>query len=234
MKNALLLSAAAMLAFSLNAADPNPKEIITGAAKALGEKANYSWVMTTVVPEGSPFKPGPWEGQVEKGGCTVVSFSFGENKSQFVVKGDKAAMNGQDGWQSLSEMENSEGPGRFFSMIIRNFKVPAAQAVQIAELTKELKKEGDVFASDLTEDGVKTLLSWRAPAGGEGPKITGAKGSAKFWIKEGALIKYEFKLKGTMTFNDNNFDQDRTTLVEIKDVEKTKVVVPEEAKKKLQ
>jgi hypothetical protein len=85
----------------------------------------------------------------------------------------------------------------------------------------------------MTEEGAKTLLTWRPPGGGEGPKVSGAQGSMKFWIKDGALIKYEFKLKGKVSFNENEFDNDRTTTIEIKDVGTTKLNVPEDAKKKL-
>jgi hypothetical protein len=235
MKKTLLLGAlAAVLTLSLSAADSSPKENITGAAKALAEKANYSWRMTTVVPENSRFRPGPWDGKIEKDGLTHVTLSFGENTSQFVVKGDKGAASSQDGgWQSLSEMESGEGMVRFFGMMIRNFKAPAAQATQLASYAKELKKDGDLYSADLTEEGVKVLLSWRPQSGGDGPTVTGAQGSVKFWLKDGALTKYEFKLKGTVSFNGNEFENDRTTTVEIKDVGTTKLNVPEEAKKKL-
>ena len=51
--------------------------------------------------------------------------------------------------------------------------------------------------------------------------------------KDGVLSKFEFKVTGTMNFNGNDIDVDRTTTVEIKDVGNTKVEVPEGAKKKL-
>jgi hypothetical protein len=235
MRKTLLFGAmAAVLTLSFSAAGSSPKEDITSAAKALVEKANYSWRMTTVVPESGPFRPGPWDGKIEKDGLTHVTLSFGENTSQFVLKGDKAAASSPDGnWQSLTEMENGEGPGRFFGMLIRNFKAPAAQAAQLASYAKELKKDGELYSSDLTEEGAKVLLTWRPQSGGDGPKVSGAQGSVKFWLKDGALTKYEFKLKGTVSFNGNDFENDRTTTVEIKDVGTTKMNIPEEAKKKL-
>ena len=52
-------------------------------------------------------------------------------------------------------------------------------------------------------------------------------------VKDGALVKYEFHVTGTVSFNGNDFDSDRDTTVEIKDVGATKVEVPEAAKKKL-
>jgi hypothetical protein len=231
MKTNILLGLTAMLAGSLFAADSSSKEEVTAAAKKLGEKGNYSWKTSVTVPEGTRFRPGPTEGKTEKDGFTYVSMTFGDNTTEMVLKGEKGAITTQDGWQSLSELENAEGPGRFMVGMARNFKAPAAQAAELAASTKDLKKEGDAYVGELTEEGAKTLLRFRR--GGDGPEIKNAKGSAKFWIKDGLLSKYESKVKGTITFNDNDRDVDRTTVVEIKDVGTTKVSVPEAAKKKL-
>ena len=79
----------------------------------------------------------------------------------------------------------------------------------------------------------KELLSFGPPRGGGSPPVSNAKGSVKFWLKEGALQKYEFKVKGLINFGGNEVDVDRATTVEIKEVGTTKVEVPEDAKKKL-
>jgi hypothetical protein len=235
MKSMLLFGAAtALLSLSLTAADSNPKNDINAAAKKLADSANYSWRTTIVVPEDSPFKPGPTDGKVEKDGFTWFTMSFGDNETKAVLKGDKGAATTPEGdWQSLSELDNAEGPARFMGILLRNFKSPAAQATQLASFAKELKHDGDTYSADLTEEGAKTLLTFRPRGGGEGPSVTNPKGSVKFWLKDGALTKYEFKVKGTVSFNGNDFDQDRTTTVVIKDVGTTKVTVPDEAKKKL-
>lgn len=108
----------------------------------------------------------------------------------------------------------------------------SGQAAELAAGTKELKKDGDVISGDLTEDGAKSLLMFRR-AGGDAPQASNAKGWVKFWVKDGELSKYEFKVTGKVTFNGNDRDVDRITTVEIKDVGTTKVDVPEDAKKKL-
>jgi hypothetical protein len=231
MKTNLLLGCTVLLAGSLLAADTTPKEDVTNAAKKLAEKGNYSWHTTVAVPEDAMFKPGPTDGKTEKDGYTLVKTTMRDNDVQYVIKGDKAAVTNPDGgWQSASELENSEGPGRFFARMIRNFKAPAVQAGDIAADVKELKKDGDVYSGDLTEEGAKNLLTFRR--GGQAT-VSNAKGSAKFWIKDGVLSKYEFKVTGTVSFNGNDVDVDRTTTVEIKDAGTTKVEVPEDAKKKL-
>jgi hypothetical protein len=226
MKNSILLGATTLLAGSLLAADSSPKDDITNAAKKLGEQANYSWKATVVVPEGTQFRPGPTEGKTEKGGYTHVKMSFGDNTTQAVIKGDKAAVTNRDGeWQSVAELDGNEGPGRFLGRMVRNLKTPAAQATELAGAAKELKKDGDSYSSDLTEEGAKAQFRFGTPSN--------AKGSVKFWLKDGALSKYEFKVQGKVDFNGNEVDVDRATTVEIKDVGATKVEVPEGAKKKL-
>ncbi len=151
MKRNLLFGTMALLAASLSAADSSPKDEVTNAAKKLAGAPNYSWKTTVVVPEGAPFRPGPSEGKTEKDGFTHVTSSFGDNTMHTVVKGDKGAVTNQDGaWQSLTEVEQEEGFGRFRAMMARNLKTPAVQAADIAASAKELKKDGDAYSSDLT------------------------------------------------------------------------------------
>ena len=226
MKTNVLFSATSLLAVTLIAADSGPKADIIVATKKLGDQANYSWKTTVVVPENAQFKPGPIEGQTEKDGFTQLTLSFGDNTTKAVIKGDKAAVtNPEGGWQSLTDVDNAEGPGRFLGRIIRNFKTPAAQAAELATATKELKKDGDVYSGDLTEEGAKAQFRFGT--------VSNPKGSVKFWVKDGALTKFEFKVTGKVDFNGNEFDVDRTSTIEIKEVGTTKVNVPEEAKKKL-
>lgn len=217
------------MAFAAQAADS--KEEVIAAAKKLGEAANYSWKSTVVVPEGSPFRPGPTNGKADKDGTIYITTEFGDNLSETVIKGERAAMTNQDGdWQSIAEVEGSEGFGRFRAAMARNFRAPAAQAVDLVNAAKELKKDGDAIVGDLTEEGAKQFVAFRR---GGGASAKNASGSVKFWVKDGALVKYEFKVKGTVTFNDQDRDVDRTTTTEINKVGETKLVVPEGAKKKL-
>jgi hypothetical protein len=172
MKTQILCFATMTLATALFAADA--KEEVTAAAKKLGEKANYSWKTTVVVPEGTQFRPGPTDGKTEKDGIIHVKSTFGENTTDIVKKGDKAAFTNRDGeWQTLAEVENQEGPARFRAGMVRNLRTPAEQAVEIAAGAKELKKDGDAIAGDLTEEAVKNLMRFRR-GGGDGPTISNA------------------------------------------------------------
>jgi len=233
MKRNLLIGTLALLATSLLAEDP--KDAVTSAAKKLGQADNYSWKQTAENAGGGGFGGGASEGKTQKGGYTWLSMTMRDNTVEAVKKGDKGAIKGENGWRSLAEAsEGDRGPGTFMARRLQNFKTPAAQAEELAGKVKDLKHDGDTYAGELTEEGAKSLLTLggRGRAGGNGPEISGAKGSAKFWIKDGLLAKYETKVKGSISFNGNDRDVDRTTTVEIKDIGSTKLDVPQEAQKK--
>jgi hypothetical protein len=233
MKTNLLISAFLLLAGSVLAADTTPKDDVIAAAKKLADADNYSWTTTVTVPEDSPFHPGPTNGKIEKDGLTFVTMSFGDNTTEMVLKGDKGAVKPPDGdWESLSDLANAEGRERFLGMMARGFKAPAAQAQELGSGVKELKLADGVYSGDLTEDGAKAMLRF-GPRRNGGPEISNAKGSTKFWVTDGRLSKYQFSVQGTVNFNGEDHDIQRTTTVEIKDVGTTKVTVPEGAKKKL-
>jgi hypothetical protein len=235
MKKSILFSAVSLMTGVLLAAD---SEDVKAAAKKLEAQSNYSWKTTVVVPEGSQFRPGPTEGKTEKDGYTWLSMSFGDNSMEAVLKADKGAAKVEGEWRSLAEMagDGQPGPGTFMARRLQNYKTPAAEAEDLAGKTKELKKDGDAFSGDLTEEGAKDLLRFRGRrAGGDGPPPPkNAKGSVKFWVKDGQLAKYEYKVSGTISFNGEDRDIDRTTTTEIKDVGNTKIEVPGDAKKKLE
>jgi len=235
MTKSILFGAVTLLALPLLAGE---SEDIKAAAKKLADQGNYSWRTTVVVPEGSRFKPGPTEGKTEKDGYTFLSMTMNDNTIEAVLKGDKGAAKMEEGWQSLTEMaaDSQPGPGTFMARRLSNYKTPAVEAEDLAGKTKELKKDGDAYSSDLIEEGAKGLLRFGGRRGGGDaapPEPKNAKGSVKFWLKDGQLAKYEYKVSGTITFNGEDRDIERTTTVEIKDVGKTKVEVPEGAKKKL-
>jgi hypothetical protein len=235
-----MFSLMALLAAPLFAADASPKADVKNAAAALGNQTNYSWRTTVEAGSNARFRPGPTEGKTEKGGYTTLSMSFNDNTSEAVLKGTNGAIKTPDnGWQSLAEAAKDDGggpnPGMFLARTIQNFKAPAIQAANLADSAKDLKKDTNGISGDLTEGGAKALLTFRPRGGGgEGPAISNAKGSAKFWIQDGKLVKYQFQVQGHVSFNGNDRDVDRTTTVEIKDVNSTKIEVPDEAKKKLQ
>lgn len=252
MKTYAHLTTAAFLVGSLLSVQAEPKEDVLGAIKKLSEKGNYTWTSTTKRPEtggddgnrNNRFRGGPMTGKLADGFVHVTT-SFGERTFESIRKGDRAAVKREEGWSVLEPRqeggndEDQDGRrGRGRTGFSRMSPDPADRATELLESLGELKKDGDLYAGDLTEEGAQSLVSpWRGRRGGdqdaERPQPEGVKGSAKFWVKDGMLIKYEYSMSGSITYNDTKRDLSRTTTVEIKDVGATKIDVPEPIKKEL-
>jgi len=233
MEHKILIPVLALIVGSVTAAEPNLKSDITAAAQKLAQQGNYSWKSTV---EFGNFT-GETEGKTDKEGLIGLSMSFGENKTEAFLKGGKGAVKPQDeDWQSLSELAaaaTEPGPKMFLARRLQTFKAPAEEASDLAGKTKELKKEADAYSAELTEAAAKELLSFGGRRGSNAPEPKNAKGTVKFWLKEGVLTKYQVNVQGTVNFNGDERDIDRTTTYQIKDVGTTKVEAPEPAKKKL-
>ena len=242
MKTNLILTAAIFFAGSLISVQADDKEDLNSAIKKLAEKGNYSWTSNTKRPEGSGGggggrgPSGPTEGKTADGLAYITS-TRGDRTTESLVNGKKAAYKGEDGWAAVEEQgEGGGGQGQRRGrggFGLRNFKAPAVQAEELLAGVAELKKDGDAFTGELKEEAAKALVSFGGGRSGDGggPELTGVKASAKFWIAEGVITKYETVAEGSMSFNGQDRDLGRTTTVEIKEVGTTKIDVPEEAKK---
>jgi hypothetical protein len=256
MFRSVLLSTAALVAGSAMVVNAAAQDDVKAASQKLAEATGYSWTQT-VENSGNNRGGGPLEGKTERNGYTVLSMSRQNNTTHIVLKGDKVAVETPDGWESLEELQADNGggagngqrggPGRFIGGMVRNMKLPAVQAEEMAGKVEKLTEADGAISGDLSEDAAKQMLSFRRPpranangngnanaGNGGGPQISNAKGDIKFWVKDGVLTKYAVHVQGTMSRNGNDVDIDRTTTVEIKDVGSTKIEVPDEAKKKLE
>jgi hypothetical protein len=242
MKKRMLIGTIALLAGTLFAADSTPKDDVAAAASKLADGGNYSWKATMDMGPNSQFTPGPTEGKTDKDGYIWISSTFNDNTAEGAKKGDKVAVKGEDGWQSASEVSGGGGgggggggnPAAFMARRLQTLKPPAAEVQDLISKVKDITKDGDTYSGELTEEGAKALLTMGRRRGGGTPSATTeAKGSVKFWLKDGALTKYQSKVSGKREVNGEERQIERTTTVEIKDVGATKVSLPDEAKSKL-
>ncbi len=231
MKNLILLSLTTLVAGSVWAADSDPQAAVKNAARQLGEKPNYSWTSKGRSEAGGiDWNQGPTEGKTEKDGYTFFSVTFNDNPIECAFKGTKSAIKIETDWASSDELT---GDMEWVAARLKAFKAPAGEAADLLSRAKELKSEEGVYSADLTEEGIKKLLAGMG-RGGQTPEVKNPKGWVKFWVKDGALTKYEFNLQGKFNGPDGDpITFNRTTTVDIKNVGGTTVHVPDEAKKKL-
>jgi hypothetical protein len=230
----LIVGCATVLAFNafVHAA---PADDVQAAAKKLTD-SGYTWQTASENNAGGNGFQMSQAGKIGKDSIAVITYTFGDNDTQVVVgKDGKGAVKTEDGWKSAAELDNpdQQGPGRFLGRMIAAFKAPASQVGELAAKTKELKKTDYGYSADLTEEGAKELLAFGGRGGGgQNRTVKNAKGEIAYTIKEGALTRVKYTVKGTVSFNDQEREVDRTTTVEFSDVGTTKVDVPAEAKTK--
>ncbi len=243
-RNLIALCALAALILPAHAADP--KESVSDAIKALTAKGNYSWNTSSEVAN-SQFPALTTKGKTEKDGFTFLTVEGRNGEIQAAKKGDKAVLKTDDGWKTAEELRQEgqgQGRGRFARTRLLDAPSPATEALDLLKDAKELKAgEDGVFSSALTDEAAKDLAGFfgrrRGRGGQEGqgnnnrPEPKDAKGTVKFWVKDGVLVKFELKTSAKITFREEEREIDRTTTTAISDVGSTKVEVPEDAKKLL-
>jgi hypothetical protein len=238
-----LTLSAAMLASCAGIVRAAGQDDVQAAFQKLADSPNYSW-KTTVT---GGFGAGETDGKTQKDGLTLLSITRQDTTYDVVIQGGKAAGKTPDGWKSAAELTADAGnggggnggptPGRFIGMMARNFKTPVAIAQDMLGKLQNLQQTDGVYSADLSEDAAKAALSFRRPGanggGAPAPEVSNAKASVKVWIKDGAVTKVENHVTGTVTFNGNDRDVDRTSTTEFSDVGSTTITVPDEAKAKL-
>jgi hypothetical protein len=226
---------------SLWAADTTPADQVSGAIAKLKAAPNCSWTATTVAGPDAPFTPAPVKGQADSSGLAKFNASFGDNSAEVIIKGDKVAFKGEDGW-ALAVPSGEFGPSMFALILARNGSA-SDEASLILKGIKEVKSlDGDALGGDLSADAASDLLGFgphrnAAKPNSDAPAFPGptnCKGSAKFWIKDGTLVKYQTHLTGTANFGGNESSMDFTRTTEVQDVGSTKLSIADEAKKLLE
>ena len=260
MKKLILPSLAAVFAVAISHAAP--ADDVKAAAKKLADAPNYSWstTMQNAGDAGGGgrggFGGGPSSGKVEKGGYAVITRTTPNGESQTVRKGDQMVLQNQEGaWVTMEEMMaqfgggggggggapaagqggNRGGAGRG-GFGFGGGQNPADELVTLVESAKDFTSADGAISGALTDEAVTQRLSFGRGGrggGGQAPAApTNASGSVKFWLKDGAIAKYELHVKGTVAGRNGAQEVDRTTTTEIKDIGTTKVDVPEAAKKR--
>lgn len=214
--------------------EASPKDEIKNAIEHLGGQANYSWISTSQSEPGSTItRQGPTEGQTELNGLTHFRFTLEGNSVEAAFQGAKSVIKTESAWESSRDLT---GERQWVARRLQAFKRPHEEAAELWKSVKSFRRDkGDTYSGDLTQEGVKALLLARSRDESMARVPPGAKGAVKFWIKNGVLAKYEYNLRGKIILTDHQqeFNINRTTAVEVKDVGSTKVQIPDDAKNKL-
>ena len=243
MKRTLGLCGTFLLAVSLcaEAGGRGREDEVGKAITNLDKKENYSWTSTSRREGSTRRSPsGPTEGRIEKEGFAHLKTKQGDTTTEGVVKGKKAVVKVGSEWKPVGEITREAGfdwrnPAFRMARILTRFRPPVAEAQFLLANVEDLSDAGEgVYSGKLSPEGVSKAILGGRRRGDHPPRVAGAEGSVRFWVKEGLLTKYEIKAKGKVKFGEREFTLDRTTTVEIKKVGSTEIEIPAEAKEKLE
>ncbi len=233
---------AAVVAATMTVGFAEPKDDLAAALVKLEEAENYAWVARTTF-GGNSDRIFESSGKTGKDGVIFSTSTFGENTTEMIKKGEKAAIKRDEGWQSLDELraerdrQDGDGGGRrrggFAVRMLEGLETPVADAKDLLEGLEGLEGSEGVYTAKLTGDAVMERMRFGRRSDGDGPTIKDPAGSAKFWITDGVLTKYEVTTSGTMTFRDEPRTIGGTTSTEISGVGETEIDVPEAAMSKV-
>jgi hypothetical protein len=250
MNHVTIASLVALLAFAPGRDD---KEDLVNAAKKVADAKSYSFKGETKMElpaiggqGGGNQDPQKFEGKHEAEVGTHIL-----TDSQEVVKiGNKTASRPRAEWRVTTDgAEGGDqgggrrgGFGRMLGGMGGRARAPHEDfkdfGSKLEKVTKSDKKETigeyecDVYNADLTEDAAKALL----PGGGMMGRMQQQaeieiKGKGKFWVMDGAIVKSELTASLVGSFQGNDFEMSATRTTSIFDIDKTKVTIPEDAKK---
>jgi hypothetical protein len=226
-----MILSAAMVVGCAAFAHASDQDDMKAALQKLADSPNYSWKSTV---EGG-MAASEQTGKTQKDGLTMVSMTRQDNTVEMVVHGKQFAVKTDDGWKSAAELtgDDASGQQRMLAGMMRNFKTPVAQAQEFVDKLENIKKTSDGYTADLSADAAKAMLTLPRRGQNAPRTITNPKVSIKVTCKDGMVTKLENHATGTITFNGEDHDIDRTTTTDFTDVGTTTVTIPDEAKAKL-
>jgi hypothetical protein len=224
-----------------------PADDVRAAVKKLADAPNYSW-STTVQNAGGAggggrgggFGGGPQSGVAEKDGFAVITRETQNGPSQTVRKGEKVVLQNQENqWvtpeEFMAAFGGGGGRGGGAGGALFGGTLPADDLNALAAAATDLTAADGVISGKLNAEATAQRLAFGrgGRGGGGGQPPANAAGTVKFWVKDGAISKYEVNVKGTVTGRGGEVQVDRTTTTEIKNVGSSKAAVPPDALKKI-
>jgi hypothetical protein len=237
---AITLSALAALGSTTTWAG-EAEDKLSDAVKKLADAANYTWTSSTEI-SGAPMRLSPTTGKTEKGGFTHLATEAFDNSIEVVRKGTNGVIKiADEPWKSPSElpepnfgggMPDPASMGAMFGRRLMAARTPSDDIEAALKRMKPLKIESDGISGEFTEQGIQEYLK-ESRRGRRFSEPKNAKGTVRVWIKDGVLVKSVLDTEATMEGPQGEMTMQTITTTEVKDVGTTKVVVPEDAKKKL-
>lgn len=227
---------------------PDALTSLSQASKALAELPNYSWSLNIII-EGMPFSPGIIYGKTQKGGYAHLKTEINGQILETAIKDYRKAITTPSGWVAAREFktpmpkDNSKpDPAAMVAQLLLDLQSPDLETEKMLGKIKTVKpgKDGCLVA-EVAEDVAREVMAPNRQMPGistKPPPPKSAKSVIRFWIKDGLLVKSEIEVKLIVIGQPGKKDRlerkiTKHITTEIKDIGKTTVLVPEDAKRLL-
>lgn len=244
---------------SVQAEAPKP---VAEALESLKKADNYSWTSETEI-GGSQRPVSPVMGKASGDGWAHITQTFGENTTEVVRKGKEGVVKTEDGWKKEQDLpqpqprgqggqagQGGRGRGAMGAMMGRRLLTQPILADQLQTLiasATDWKTTESVHSAQVPSEALQDMVmgNWRGGRGGgrggnaaaDGDRQRPApeiKGRIKVWVKEGQITRAEVHAETTMNLpNGDSRNMETTTRIDIKDIGKTTLSIPEAAKSAL-
>ncbi|HWB05089.1 MAG TPA: TIR domain-containing protein [Verrucomicrobiales bacterium] len=195
--------------------------------------SSYTWTST---PESSPGGGSSTviRGKVDKENTVLEQWMEGSRISrESIRRGDKSLVKTEKGWISSRPTAGAAKGNRSggWERVKTGSTLPEEDVMTFVAGVKKWTKEGDVFAGELTADAARVLDAGQPANTAANPlsPFSDFRGSAKVWLRNGALAKYEFVIDLKFTSTAGTKDVQRKRTIVISSVGTTSVEIPGEA-----
>lgn len=200
-------------------------------------------------------RPALVQGKTQKDGLSHITRKMGDNTSETFFNDGKTVTKVEGEWKTPEEMAAARGDGTGGGNARRgggrgfggrgwgNMQSAAEQASEIVSKVGKFEDKDGALVGSLSPEAVKSMLFGGGRRGGANsggnadrpaaPEAKDTSGTVTYTLKDGNIAKVVTHVKGTMSFNGEDREIERTTTTEFTAIGSTKLEVPEEVTKKL-
>lgn len=195
--------------------------VVAAALKKLQEADSYAWQSTFEMPRApKKLQIAPISGKIDGREGSILTGAMDGNPIVIARKGAASAIKLNGVWRKKGELRvppNSKAPRDELASLL-----PA-----VTNLTKTKK---GYFQGNLKTEAAVAFMRDISRYRKKNPKISGANGTFRLWLRDGLPTKYEIMVNSKMSVAFLKFDSKVIQTVELKDVGSTTVDVPKPAK----
>jgi hypothetical protein len=231
---------AVFLFFAGSAGGADAMSKLKGAIQKLNESTGYTWAYSTTAGPGDRMVTVPREGRLEAPGLMHLTTRArnAENESEFIIQNGKMVIRTKDGWKTSDELIRESGQGATAtSSYVREAEKSKPAGEEMAELLRNLEnlreESGGWISGSIKAGFLDQQLRRGARNAATEISVVGASGTVRVLVRDGVVSQCVTRIQAKVATVDRQSIVDRSTVIDFRNIGSTRIVVPDEARKKL-